>query len=151
MKNHVNPIFTFIYDKKLIFLVDSWLKTHFSVIARMCSAYHKSMELRKETFFSRVQFAICVIKSSNLIIFNIIDISSYETKNGINVFRKYLLDKEIFNQKVHFSKNVFCKHFPSKTTFSLNTTRLYLLIFIFFQMESTLSSKNMVQKNSKIQ
>ena len=95
----------------------------------MCAAYHKSMELRKETFLSSVQFAICVIKSSNLIIFNIIDISSYETKNGINVFRKYLLDKEIFNQKVHFSKNVFCKHFPSKTTFSLNTTRLYNRFF----------------------
>ena len=98
------------------------LKKHVSVIVRMCTVFHKSMELRKETFFSRVQFAICVIKSSNLIIFYIIDISSYETKNGINILRKYLLHKEIFNQQVHFYKNVLCKGFPSKLTFSPKLT-----------------------------
>ena len=88
----------------------------------MCTARHKSMELRKENFFSRVQFAICVIKSSNLIIFYIIDIPSYETKNAINIFCRYLLHKEIFNQKVHFYKNALCKGFPSKLTFSPKLT-----------------------------
>ena len=29
---------------------------------------------------------------------------------------------EIFNKQAHFFKNVFCKDFPLKTTFSSNTT-----------------------------